>query len=79
MEVKDGDTTRDVVFVCSVTASGYQLVRNEKYPENVDDFRKSFRILESMKLDIFLVARVTSSVSPRSERSSQRNLRRIRF
>jgi len=56
MQVRDGASSNDVVFVCSVTAPGYQLVRNEKYPEIVDDFRKSFRLLESMKPDIFLAA-----------------------
>jgi len=56
MKVRDGASSNDVVFVCSVTAPGYQLVRNEKYPEIVDDFRKSFRLLESMKPDIFLAA-----------------------
>ena len=56
MNVREGKATHSVVFVCSVTAPGYQLVGNAQYPSIVEDFRRSFRILEAMKPDIFLAS-----------------------
>jgi metallo-beta-lactamase class B len=47
---------RDVVFVCSTRAPGYQLVGNEKYPAIVDDFRRTFARLRALPCDIFLAA-----------------------
>lgn len=44
----------DVLFLCSLTAPGYQLVGNEKYPEIIDDYRRSFARLRQMKPDVFL-------------------------
>lgn len=44
----------DVVFVCSVTAPGYQLVKNEKYPRILDDYRRTFERLRKLDPDIFL-------------------------
>lgn len=56
MQLRDGDRIDDVVFVCSVTAPGYQLLGNPGYPEIVEDFRRSFQILGSMKPTIFLAS-----------------------
>jgi metallo-beta-lactamase class B len=44
----------DVVFLCSVTAPGYTLVKNEKYPEIFDDYRRSFAKLRALDPDVFL-------------------------
>lgn len=44
----------DVVFLCSVTAPGYQLVKNPKYPTIFDDYRASFARLADVDADVFL-------------------------
>ncbi len=44
----------DVVILCSVSAPGYQLVNNEKYPSILDDYRATFRTLRTLHPDIFL-------------------------
>ena len=44
----------DVLFLCSVTAPGYTLVNNEKYPHIVDDYRRSFATLRKIQPDVFL-------------------------
>ncbi|HEU4522618.1 MAG TPA: subclass B3 metallo-beta-lactamase [Thermoanaerobaculia bacterium] len=50
--VKDADRSLDVVFVCSVTAPGYRLIGNERYPDAVADFRSSFARLKKLTPDI---------------------------
>jgi metallo-beta-lactamase class B len=52
--VEEDGKPLDVVFLCSVTAPGYQLVNNEKYPEILDDYRASFAALRRLDPDIFL-------------------------
>jgi metallo-beta-lactamase class B len=54
MEVKEGGKTYNVVFMGSISAPGYQLVNNTKYPKIVADYQRSFRLLESLPCDIFL-------------------------
>ncbi len=44
----------DVVFSCSLTVAGQDLVDDRGYPEAVRDFRSSFAKLRAMKADIFL-------------------------
>lgn len=44
----------NVVFVCSATSPGYQLVGNAKYPDVIADFRRTFGILNSLEPDVFL-------------------------
>jgi metallo-beta-lactamase class B len=44
----------DVVFSCSLTVAGQDLVGDHGYPEAVDDFRSSFAKLRALKADIFL-------------------------
>jgi len=44
----------DVIFLCSVTAPGYTLVDNEKYPQILDDYRHTFATLRAMRADVFL-------------------------
>jgi metallo-beta-lactamase class B len=54
--VREGAKKYDVVFLCSPTVPGYQLVNNERYPEVIDDYRKHFRILKTLRPDIPLAA-----------------------
>lgn len=44
----------EVVFLCSVTAPGYQLVKNPKYPTIFDDYRATFARLADVDADVFL-------------------------
>ena len=52
--VAEEGAMQDVVFLCSVSAPGYQLVDNEKYPEIMDDYRQSFARLDKLDADVFL-------------------------
>jgi metallo-beta-lactamase class B len=56
MDVVERGQPLRVVFVCSVTFPGYQLVNNEAYPRIVDDYRATFRRLAAMPADVFLAA-----------------------
>jgi len=53
-KVRVGDRAYDVVFACSMTAPGYQLIGNRQYPEIVGDFESSFTTLRALPCDIFL-------------------------
>jgi len=55
-KVSEGGKSYDVTFLCSVSAPGYTLVNNAKYPNIVDDYRESFRRLKAMHTDIFLAS-----------------------
>jgi metallo-beta-lactamase class B len=44
----------DVLFLCSLSAPGYKLVGNDKYPHIADDFRRSFDKLGKLRPDVFL-------------------------
>lgn len=54
--VNDGGKKLNVIFVCSTSAPGYTLVGNTKYPEIAQDFERTFKIMRSFKVDIFLSA-----------------------
>jgi metallo-beta-lactamase class B len=54
MTAGEGGKSYAVVFVCSMTAPGYELAHNVGYPGIVDDYRASFRTLESLPCDVFL-------------------------
>jgi len=56
MQVMDGGKPYHVVFLCSVTAPGYQLVNNPRYPDIATDFIRSFAVLKSLPCDVFLGA-----------------------
>jgi len=45
---------RHVVIPCSLSAPGYQLVNNEKYPRIVADYETSFARLRALPCDIYL-------------------------
>jgi metallo-beta-lactamase class B len=54
MAVNDGGRSYQVVFVCSTSAPGYQLVGNKRYPDIVADYEQTFRTLRSLPCDVFL-------------------------
>ena len=54
MKVKEGGKEYDVVFVGSVTAPGYNLVDNPKYPNITADYAYTFRLLKTLDCDVFL-------------------------
>jgi metallo-beta-lactamase class B len=57
--VEDGGQSYRVVFPASTSVNpGTRLVQNPSYPGIADDYRRSFRLLESLKPDIFLGAHV---------------------
>ena len=54
MPVSDGAKNYHVVFDCSTTVAGIQLVNNPKYQGILDDYKRSFEILQNLPCDIFL-------------------------
>lgn len=55
MKVKDGDKTYTVVFPDGTSVNpGYRLVDRPSYKGIADDYRRTFRILEGLKPDIWL-------------------------
>lgn len=54
MPVSENGRIYKVVFYCSTTVAGNQLVNNSKYPDIVSDYEHSFRIARSMHADVFL-------------------------
>jgi metallo-beta-lactamase class B len=53
-KVSEGGRAHDVVFACSLTAPGYQLLGNRQYPEIVKDFESSVAKLRALPCDVFL-------------------------
>ena len=57
LQTTEAGRTLDVVIVCSVGVNAnFLLVNNTDYPQIVDDYRKSFAKLRTMKADVFLGA-----------------------
>lgn len=56
MTVRDRGQARHVVFACSLSTPGYQVVNNPKYPEMVKDYRASMAKMRVLPCDIFLAA-----------------------
>ena len=57
MRVDDGGKIRDVVIIGSPNVNeGYKLVTNSSYPEIVSDYERTFKVLKSLPVDIFLGA-----------------------
>jgi metallo-beta-lactamase class B len=71
MKVNEDGKQYDVVFVGSITAPGYQLVENKKYPEIVADYRKTFERLKALPCDVFLASH--GQFFSLKEKSSQMN------
>lgn len=43
-----------VIFICSTSAPGYRVVDNHAYPTIADDYERTFRRLERIRVDVFL-------------------------
>jgi metallo-beta-lactamase class B len=56
MRVKEGARQYDVVFVGSSSVPGYKLVDHEQYPTIVADYERTFRVLKSLRCDVFLAS-----------------------
>jgi metallo-beta-lactamase class B len=52
--IREGGRLYNVVFPCSLTAPGYQLVNNPKYPNIVEDYETTFAKLRASPCDVFL-------------------------
>lgn len=55
-ETSEGGQKHHVLFLCSTSVPGYNLVNNPKYPNIVEDYRKSFAYLKTLPCDVFLAA-----------------------
>ena len=56
MKLREGAKLYDVAFVGSTTAPGYKLVGNDKYPNIVEDYDHTFRLLKTLPVDFYLAA-----------------------
>jgi metallo-beta-lactamase class B len=45
-----------VIFVCSITAPGYNLIDNPKYPNIISDYNATFERLKKTPVDVFLAS-----------------------
>ena len=51
--VTEGTRKLEVVFLCSMSVpAGYRLIGNERYPNAVEDYRSTFRLLKTLHADI---------------------------
>jgi metallo-beta-lactamase class B len=57
LSVRDGDKTYQAVIIGSPNVNpGYRLADNPKYPTIARDYERTFRVLKSLKCDLFLGA-----------------------
>jgi metallo-beta-lactamase class B len=56
MTVRDRGQQRHVVFACSLSTPGYQVVNNPKYPGMLNDYKMSIATMRKLPCDIFLAA-----------------------
>jgi metallo-beta-lactamase class B len=56
MQVNEDGKNYDVLFLCGLTASPYKLTNNEKYPDIVQDVRRTLEQLRGMKADVLLAS-----------------------
>lgn len=56
----DGKTT-EIAYVDSLSAPGYQLIDNSRYPNIVEDFRKSFARVRDLPCDLLLTPHAPAS------------------
>ena len=54
MRTTEGKAEYNVVFICSLSVPGYNLVNSPKYPNIVDDYQHSFGLVKKMRADVFL-------------------------
>lgn len=56
LEVKENGKKYNVLFHGSTTAPGYKLVGNEKYPNIISDYEKTFSLMKKLNPDVFLAS-----------------------
>lgn len=54
MKVTENGKQYDVVIIGSASVPGYKLVNNSKYPNIVEDYEQTFRVLKTLSCDLFL-------------------------
>ncbi len=54
MKVREGSKQHDVLFIGSTTVPGYKLIGNAGYPNIVEDYESTFKLLKTMSCDVFL-------------------------
>ncbi len=54
MKVREGSKLYDVIFFGSTSAPGYKLIGNAGYPNIVQDYESTFRLLKTLPSDVFL-------------------------
>jgi metallo-beta-lactamase class B len=59
-DTRDGRTLR-IAYVDSLTAPGYRLVGNPRYPRIVDDFRRSFATVRALPCDLLVTPHADAS------------------
>jgi metallo-beta-lactamase class B len=52
--VQEGKAEYNVVWICSLSVPGYQLVNDPKYPNIVEDYQHSIAVAKRMRADVFL-------------------------
>jgi metallo-beta-lactamase class B len=67
---REAQRSYHVVFPCSLTAPGYQLVKNPEHPNIAEDFESTFAKLGALPCDIFIPQH--SSAVELFERSTKR-------
>ncbi len=55
-ELENGKSLRVVIVGSARANPGYRLVDNSKYPQIAEDFKRTFRVLQSLDCDVFLGA-----------------------
>lgn len=56
MTITENKRKYNVVFVCSTTIPGYNLVDNKNYPNIAPDYAKTFEKLKKLDVDVFLAS-----------------------
>lgn len=56
MTTREEAVKYNVIFVCSTSAPGYDLIDNKKYPNIISDYNSTFERLKKLKVDIFLAS-----------------------
>lgn len=51
---RENNVNYNVMFLCSISAPGYTLIDNPKYPNIISDYTATFKRLEKMNIDVFL-------------------------
>lgn len=52
--VRENSRNFNVIFVCSISAPGYTLIDNPKYPNIISDYTATFERLGKLNIDVFL-------------------------